>query len=96
MVIKVKLRNSLSEAVRFRGVHFQPEYQFSVDVDPGMNVSLEDVPNGDIALTAYRVSDRQALDSLSYPVSDEFGFAVVLLMDEGAYRMVGEPFVISC
>ena len=99
MTVKIKLRNSSGiDEVRFRGVHFSG-YQFSVDVDDGDIKPISDVPNGSIGLTAYRVSDQQSLDTLHYPVSDEFGFAAVLIHDSSdphrPYRLVGEPFVIE-
>lgn len=98
--IKIKLRNSSGlERVRFRGVHFDPGYQFSVDLNDGEGASIEDVPNGSIGLTAYRVSDQQSLDTMHYPVTDTQGFAAILMFDEDdefqPYKLVGEPFVIE-
>jgi hypothetical protein len=97
--IKVKLRNSSGiPVVRFLGVHFDGSV-FSHDVSDGELRHVSDVHNGSIALTAFRTSDQQAIDSLYYPVSDDMGFAAVLLHDaddpDEPYKLVGEPFVIE-
>jgi len=97
-VVKVKLRNSSGiPNVRFIGVHFDGP-QFSRDVANGKMESVTRVKNGSIALTAYRVSDQIALDTLRYGVSDTQGFAAVLVYDSRdpyrPYRLVGEGFEI--
>jgi len=100
MTVKIKLKNGSGiDQVRFRGVHFDAGYQFSVDVNDGNTAPISDPPNGSIGLTAYRVSDQQSLDTLHYPVSDTQGFAAILIADPSdpyrPYRLVGEPFVIG-
>ena len=96
---KIKLSNHTDlPSVRFRGVHFDPAYQFSRDVAAGAIATVDNVPSGSIGLTAYRASDQVSLDMLSYPVSDETGFAAVLIHDPEdefqPYKLVGEPFQI--
>jgi hypothetical protein len=100
MTVKIKLINSSGiDKVRFRGVHFDPGFQFTEDVPNNGKALLSNVPNGSIGLTAYRISDQQALDILVYPVSDTQGFAAHLLHDPSdpyePYKLVGEPWIIE-
>jgi hypothetical protein len=96
-VVKIKIRNSSGIDVRFIGVHFDGSH-FRCDVADGKMASVTRVKNGSIALTAYRVSDQIALDTLRYGVSDTQGFAAVLVQDPSdpyrPYKLVGEGFEI--
>jgi hypothetical protein len=96
MSSKIRIKNNSGIAqVRFRGVHFS-DFQFRVDVADGGNVELNNVPTGSVGLTAYRVSDQQAIATLAYGLSDTLGIATFLIGDEeNGYRLVAEGFVIS-
>jgi hypothetical protein len=96
--VKLKLSNSSDiPVVRFIGINFDGD-QFLYDVNAGDHKHLSDVFKGYIGLTAYRVSDQQILGTISYPITDDMGFAAILLQDLSdpyrPYRLVGEAFVI--
>ena len=94
--VKIRiLNNSGIPLVRFIGVRFDGT-QFNHDLAHGeeQRISIDD---GFVGLTAFRVDDEQAVATLAYPVSDELGFAAVLVeLRESPHRyaLLGEPFVI--
>jgi hypothetical protein len=99
MTPKIKLRNASGvPMVRFRGVHFDPHEQFTYDVPDSLTQPVQQVPNGEISVTAFRVSDAHVLGTLTYPVSDTQGFAAILISTDEAdqpYRLVGEAYTIN-
>jgi hypothetical protein len=100
MVEKIRRFNRTDiNVVRVRGIHFDPHFQFSVDVERGDRAVITDVPDGVIALTAYRVSDQVVLGTIAYRVSDTRGFNGFLFQEnegpENACVLVGEAFVIE-
>jgi hypothetical protein len=99
MTPKIKLRNSSGvPLVRFRGVHFDRHEQFTYDVADGVTQAVQQVPNGEISVTAFRNSDAHVLGTLTYGVSDTQGFAAILVPRDDPdhpYWLVGEAYVID-
>ena len=83
MTPKIELRNSSGvPLVRFRGVHLDPHEQFTYDVADGVTQALQQVPHGEISVTAYRVSDARVLGALAmatfFTSDTHFGEAYVI------------------